>query len=174
MSKKPPLLEYLQEQLVAYEKKYGELSNTDRRFILLGVEFDTDAFPEIMMNRSVGNYATQMAGLQLLEDMIHEDREKLKQKLSRARQSTEPKTIHSTPPPQETRSEVDNFLKSLRDKLKKIAEEHVSKDKMSEEDSKIDEVLKNVKNQFGFDGPHGFKGDFDFKTSGTDDDDDDD
>lgn len=170
MSKMPSLIEFLQEQLVAFEKKHGPLSNTHRKFILLGVEFDEDSFPEIVMNRSVGTYATQIAGLQLLEDMVHEEQEKLRTKLSEARKNAENASKPSVPSP-ESRPEVESFLQSLRDKLKAAVKEKKSLE-TSEEDKKVEEVLKNIKSQFGFDGPGGFKGDFSLKTSSPDDDDD--
>lgn len=153
------------------------MAKTHRNFILLGVEFDEENFPEIMMNRAVNNYATQVAGLDILRDMIEEDYDNVKEKLHKARNrgSSKDDKPGATPP----KLNADELMQSLRDKLLRMATEAKSEKKASEpkpeETKPSDEIMDQIKQQFGFDGSATQMTDgFSIEASNMGDDDDDD
>ena len=151
MSKKKSFLTFIQEKMQEYENLHGPLSDNHNKFILLGVEFDEDDFPTILLNRAVNNYVTHIAGLDLLQDMIDEDYENTKKKINHARSKSD---IVSTPSAKVSRDAVEKMVDSLQARLKSIMES--AKPKSEPDTPKKDEpdsdLMNQIKSQFGFDG----------------------
>ena len=175
-SKNKSFLTFIQDKMKEYEEIHGSLGETHRNFILLGVEFDNEDFPEIMMNRAVNNYATQIAGLDILRDMIEEDYDKLKEKLHKARNRGYSKSETPGTPPIPN---AEQLMQSLRDRLLRMAKDAKTEKKApepkQEDTTHSDEVMNQLKAQFGFDGSATeLKDGFSIQSSKPDNDDDDD
>lgn len=175
-SRNKSLLTFIQEKMKEYEQLHPDMGSTHRNFILLGVEFDNENFPEIVMNRAVNNYSTHIAGLDILRDMIEEDYDKLKEKLAAARDRGK----NLTPSGATSPLSAEQLMQSLREKLLRMStqpkvEKEADKAKTDEE-KKTDEILDQLKQQFGFDGDSTNLNDgrFSIQSSNPDDNDDDD
>lgn len=160
MSNKKSFLQVIRQVMNDYETKNPEFTEDHKHFLLFGIEFDEEGFPVLRVQRTMGSFADQVAGLELLERMIKATREDLFKRID----DSSKKVDYSENEKENSDSElsVKPNLHDLISNLKKRFDQlknNIDKNSPNKPDKPVDDatdkvtdVLNNVKGQFGFDG----------------------
>lgn len=168
--KKKSFLTFLKEKMTEYEDLHPDFQDTHHNFTIIGVEFTDEGVPGILINRGMNSYANQIASLDILKTIMEEDYHALKDRLKK----TEIRKGNgiSDSSNRTRKSEVEDLLQALRDKMTQVIKDR-KKDENDDSPSKSpkkssgDDILDQIKKQFGFDGDSNLSSDGSIRITGS-------
>jgi septal ring factor EnvC (AmiA/AmiB activator) len=116
--------------------------NVKSQFLLFSVELDSSGFPKSILKKSSATFSNRMCILSLLEEEIKQERKEMMEQLKKSSEIS-----------RQLDDLIENAPKSIRGLLKNIANDLIeAKTESKAIDSEIENILKDLKQKFGYEG----------------------